>query len=81
MNTINIREFQRNMKSVGEKVAKGRSFLVLKNAKPVFEVRPVTLETHKKTKRTQKEFLRDLSAIRIHGEKDLSRNIDKIVYG
>ncbi len=74
--TIGARELQRNLKKIFERADKGESFIVAKNARPVFRIEP--METVKKKKYTKK----DLFSIRFRsGDKNLSKNIDKILYG
>lgn len=73
---IGVRELARNMKSISRATKRGASFLVMRNAEPVFRIEPALEE--KKGKYT----LKDLMSIRFDsGEKDLSKRIDEIVYG
>ena len=45
---ITIREFSRNMKDISERVAQGEGFLVTKNSKVIFEIKPKIKEEKKK---------------------------------
>lgn len=76
--TIGVRELTRNMKTISRAAKHGASFIVMKNAEPVFRIEPVAEEIKKKGKYTKE----DLFSIRFNsGEKDLSQRIDEIVYG
>ena len=73
---IGMRELLRNSKSVTKASKLGVSFLVMTNATPAFRIEPA--EEVKKKKYTKK----DLFSIRFRsGDKNLSKNIDKILYG
>lgn len=73
--TIGVREFQRDFASVTAAVERGQSFIVVRHAKPIARLVPV--EDEKKRKYT----LKDLETLRFSGGKNLSKEIDKIVYG
>ena len=73
MNKISIREYLRNYNTYNDKVMKGESFIVVKNNKPQIKLSPVEDE--------KKYTMKDLLSIRFSGDKNLSKNIDKIVYG
>lgn len=72
---IGIKQFHKDMKKVTEQVSKGQEFIVVKNSKPAFRIVPI--DTPK-----AKFSLKDLSKLQFNtGEKNLSREIDKILYG
>jgi antitoxin (DNA-binding transcriptional repressor) of toxin-antitoxin stability system len=77
MKTINVRELQRNMKTVAAAVARGQHFIVLKNARPVFEIWP-TVERRKKQSKTIFDAFKHIQFR--SKEKNLSQKIDDIVY-
>lgn len=71
-----MRELLRNSKAISRDTKRGMSFVVAKNNEPLFRIEP--METKAKGKYT----LKDLLSLRFHGkEKNLSKNIDKILYG
>lgn len=71
--TITIREVHRNLSAIAEAVQKGKSYVITKNAKPVFRISPVV----------EKEYtIKDLRRLQFSsGEKNLSQRVDEIVYG
>ncbi|OGL66544.1 hypothetical protein A2856_02535 [Candidatus Uhrbacteria bacterium RIFCSPHIGHO2_01_FULL_63_20] len=73
---INIRTFRETLPAVAEQIARGRSFLVMKHAKPLFRVEPVQRGESATT-----YTLADLSAARFKGGKRASRLVDKDAYG
>lgn len=73
MNKISIREYLRNYNTYNDKVMKGECFVITKNNQDQIKLSPVD---------TDKRYtMKDLLSIRFSGDKDLSKNIDKIVYG
>ncbi len=70
---IGVRELHRNFKAIANQALKGRSFTVMRNTKPIFRIEPVTPN--------KKYTLADLSKISFQGDRNLSKNIDKILYG
>ncbi len=74
--TLNIRDVQRNLKSIADKVQRGASFMVFRNSKPIMKIVPI----HKAgAARTAHEAFRTL---RFKSKKgNLSQRIDDIVYG
>lgn len=73
---IGIRELLRNSKAISLETKRGASFVVAKNNEPLFRIEP--MNNQPKGKYT----LEDLLSIRFHSkEKNLSKNIDKILYG
>lgn len=73
---IGIKELQGNLKRVADAAQRGETFTVVRDSKPVFRIEPIA--GGKKGKYT----LRDLLSIRFNsGEKNLSKRIDKILYG
>lgn len=82
MKTINVRELQRNMKSIAEKVKQGESFIVLKNSEFIFQINPFNKGdlrvATKKDKQTLDTIFRDMQFS--SGEKNLSKKIDQLIY-
>ncbi len=71
--TITIREVHRNLSAITMAVKKGGSFVITKNAKPVFRITPVNMKEY---------TIQDLRALQFDsGEKQVSQHIDEIVYG
>ena len=73
---IGIRELHRNLRRVSEAVKRGQSFVVLRNATPIFRIEPLTV-----VKTRKKYTLADLKDIQFPGPGDLSERIDEFVYG
>ena len=74
--TIGVRELHRNMKRISERVSHGGSFVVMKSSRPVFRIEPI------ERKRERKYTWEDLEKFQFTGfEKDLSKKVDKILYG
>ena len=73
---IGIKQFHKDLSKITRAVMRGHSFLILKHATPVFNVTPASPPAPKKY------TLQDLFSIRFKsGDKNLSKKIDKIVYG
>jgi antitoxin (DNA-binding transcriptional repressor) of toxin-antitoxin stability system len=72
---IGIKQLHKDLSKISEQAKKGQSFIVVKNSKPVFRIEP--MESLGKPRYTLKDF----EKIRFKGEKNLSKNIDKILYG
>ena len=75
-NIIGIKELQGNLKRVADAAQRGETFTVVRDSKPVFRIEPIV------GRKTGKYTLKDLLSIRFNsGEKNLSKRIDKILYG
>lgn len=73
---IGIRELHRSLPSITRAVNKGKSFVVMNHAKPIFNITPIK-NTPKKT-----YTLADFAKLKFkHPNKNLSKEIDKYVYG
>ena len=77
INTIHTRDLARNMKKITQAVERGASYTVLRNAKPVFRIEPITNDTSK----TVRLNLEELKKIQFKGPQNLSKKIDDIAYG
>ena len=76
MKTIGVKELHTNMKKITEATQKGASFLVMKNAKPVFRIEPIDDDAPRRF------TLDDFKEVMFTTEdKDLSKKVDEIVYG
>ena len=73
--TITIHEFRKNFQRISMQAKYGQSFLVTKYNEPVFKIEPPE-PLIEKPKYTMKDF----SKIQFNGDKNLSRDIDKILY-
>ena len=72
---IGVKELHKNLKRISEAAMSGESFLIVRNSKPVFRIEPVEKITKKKY------ILADFEKIQFRSNsKNLSKNIDKIVY-
>ncbi len=84
MQTINVRYLQRNMKDIAEKVKKGNSFAVFKNSTIIFQINPAPKDLLcENNSRKQNEFttLHDVfKKAQFNGDKNLSKQVDDIVY-
>lgn len=72
---IGIRELHQNLKRISNAAMRGKIFTVVRNSKPVFRIEPIVQSNR------GKYTLADLAKIRFKGDKNLSRNIDRILYG
>lgn len=72
---IGVRDLVRNTKSVSRETRKGISFVVTRNADPIFRIEPLAKRQH------GVHTLADLLSIRFRGAKNLSKTVDRIVYG
>lgn len=73
---IGIKELHKELTRVAAATQKGKSFIVLKHAKPIFRIEPVRQMGKKRY------TIADILELQFHsGKKSLSKNIDKIVYG
>jgi len=75
---IGIKELHRNLKRVADSAVKGRSYTVVRGSKPVFRIEPVPIEP-RGGGNSMREILKRLEFS--DKDKNLSLNIDKIVYG
>jgi antitoxin (DNA-binding transcriptional repressor) of toxin-antitoxin stability system len=72
---IGIKNLQNNLKRVSDDVLNGKSFLVLKNSKPVFRIVPLSEE------KLPKYSLDDFKKIQFKSRsKNLSKHVDNILY-
>jgi len=81
---ITIRDFSRNMKSISERVAMGESFLVTKNSKVIFEIKPKINNHSKKIPivPNKKEIIKTLQAQvneKIEEIKILNKHINDLI--
>ncbi len=73
---IGIKQLQTGLKQLTQQVQAGSSFIVVKNSKPVFRIEPI------EGQRTKRYTLADLKSLQFRsGQKDLSKSVDRIVYG
>jgi len=71
-NIIGVRELHRRLREISDDTLSGRSFIVVRNTRPVFRIEPYREEN-------KKYSLEDLKKISFKGGKNLSRDIDKII--
>lgn len=77
---IGVKELLQNLKMVYQKIDVGEEFIVVKNSKPAFRIVPVEEKKTQVSKKSHNAFLKKLKKIQFRGNKDLSQNIDSIVY-
>ena len=79
MNSIDLSELNRKMKTITNKVLAGESYTVYINSKPIFEIRPIASESSIKLESLAKKFegfiLRERSDL-----ENISNEIDDILY-
>lgn len=72
---IGIRELHKHLPAITTAVARGKSFVVIKHAKPIFNISPIADKIQKT------HTLADFKAIKFsHPNKNLSKEIDAAVY-
>jgi antitoxin (DNA-binding transcriptional repressor) of toxin-antitoxin stability system len=73
---IGIKDLHRKLPDITKAVGRGRSFVVVKHAKPVFRIEPM------ETRHGPLYTLTDIEGARFKGRhKTLSQDIDRLVYG
>ena len=73
---IGIKQLYRQLKQVSDAALQGKSFLVVKNSKPIFRIEPLEQKGQKKYS------LEDFKKLQFETRgKNLSKEVDKIVYG
>ena len=73
--TIGVKQLHQQLDKITRETRQGTSFVVLKHTTPLFRIEPINPIQKKYT-------LDDFKKLQFHsGEKNLSKNIDKIVYG
>lgn len=73
---IGIKQLYRQLKQISQAALGGKSFLVVRNSKPVFMIEPI------KEARQKKYTLEDFKKMQFRSkDKNLSKHIDKILYG
>lgn len=75
MNILGIKELQLNLKRVADAAQRGESFTIVRDSKPVFRIEPITTNARVGTLASAR------ARLRFKGGKNLSREIDKVVYG
>ncbi|MBU1519581.1 hypothetical protein KJ973_02740 [Patescibacteria group bacterium] len=72
---IGIKQLHQNLKQITDATMTGQSFLVVKNSKPAFRIEPV------QGLNLKKYTLKDFKKLQFKSaNKNLSKNIDKILY-
>lgn len=73
---IGIKQLHQELSAVAQATARGKSFVVVKHAKPIFRIEPIGIEKHKT------HTLESLAQLRFSSKKKtLSASIDKLIYG
>lgn len=73
---IGVKQLYRELPKIARAAKRGQSFLVVKHATPLFRIEPIL------PARPKKYTLKDFEKIQFRGgDPDLSKNIDKILYG
>jgi len=77
---IGVKQLYKDIQKIAKRTAKGESFLVVSRSKPIFEINPH--QQPKKQRGKKRTLLEEFEELQFNsGEKDLSKKIDKIVYG
>jgi hypothetical protein len=71
--TIGVKQLYRELKNIARDTKKGKSFLVMNRSEPLFRIEPVAVKPQK--------GLEAFFNIHFKGDKNLSKDIDKILYG
>ena len=73
---IGIKQLHQELSAVAEATARGKSFVVVKHAKPIFRIEPIV------TNQRKSQTLESLAQLRFSSKKKtLSASIDKLIYG
>ena len=82
---IGVKELRTKLPAIARAVGRGERFLVMRHLTPLFRIEPPALAkiSHpvEKERPTLAEAFKDLQWSDPKGDKNLSKNIDKIVYG
>ena len=70
---IGVKQFHREFKTIAREAHRGKSFLVMRHSEPLFRIEPAAQKPQK--------GLEAFFNIHFRGDKNLSKNIDKILYG
>lgn len=76
LEVLGVKELHQKMKWISERVLEGQEFLVMKSSKPIFKIVPCEVKK-RKGKTTLQDFLKLSSKT---GDKNLSKNMDTILY-
>lgn len=76
---IGIKQLHTQLKTIADQALQGKSFTVVKNSRPVFRIEPIVRPQQKKY--TLKDLMNLQQEIGFKGGKNLSQEIDRIVYG
>ncbi len=72
---IGIKQLHTQLRKISQETLKGRSFIVVKNSRPVFRIEPISDSKEKKYN------FSDLKGLQFQcSDKNLSKKIDKIMY-
>lgn len=75
---IGVKQLYKQLRQVSQATLRGQSFLVVRNSKPVFRIEPIEPMAEKKY--SLKDF-KKLQFRMPEKDRNLSRKIDKIIYG
>jgi len=71
---VGIKNLHKQLSKISDEALEGKSFIVVKNSKPVFRIEPIEKE--------KKYNLGDFTKIQFRSKnKNLSREIDSSIYG
>ena len=74
---VGIKQLYQELPRITRAVARGKSFVVVKHAKPVFRIEPIEPTGH-----AARYTLNDLRNLQFSGgHKNLSKTIDTLLYG
>lgn len=74
---VGIKQLHADLKTIPDRIKEGEEFVVVKNSKPVFKI--VAMDAAPKKRFTLKD-LANMPELKFNGGKNLSRDIDKILY-
>jgi len=84
MQTISVRELQRNMRKIADRVKRGESFAVFRNSTMIFQINPVSKDFFEKNDISGMKNVTTLhdvfKELQFDGDKKLSKKIDDITY-
>ena len=74
---IGVKQLHKDLKKISQRTLRGESFIVMKHTKPLFLLIP-----YEKNEEEKPYTLKDFARLqRKTGEKNLSKQIDRIIYG
>ena len=80
-NIIGVKQLREELPKIAQAVKRGQSFLVMRHHEQLFRIEPPTQKNSDQKFTPGQSLLREFKDMQFRGGKNLSKNIDRIVYG